>query len=108
MTILLVTIRLLLLSYKLETEYYYGVHQKVWGNLNHILILRIQNHLTELLTILKNCIKTICPTLLTHSKFVTDRLGIINSFGDLLPEDKINKVKELKALMKPFVLSAMA
>ena len=31
-------------------------------------------------------------------KFVADKLGIINSFGDLLPEDKVNKVKELKAL----------
>ncbi|MCA0366368.1 MAG: cadmium-translocating P-type ATPase [Bacteroidetes bacterium] len=30
-------------------------------------------------------------------KFVADKLGIINSFGDLLPEDKVNKVKELKA-----------
>lgn len=31
-------------------------------------------------------------------KFVADKLGIMNSFGDLLPEDKVNKVKELKAL----------
>ena len=31
-------------------------------------------------------------------KFVADKLGIINSFGDLLPEDKVNKVKELKTL----------
>jgi Cd2+/Zn2+-exporting ATPase len=31
-------------------------------------------------------------------KFVADKLGIINSFGDLLPEDKVNKIKELKAL----------
>jgi Cd2+/Zn2+-exporting ATPase len=31
-------------------------------------------------------------------KFVADKLGIINSFGDLLPEDKVNKVKEIKAL----------
>ncbi|WP_305952681.1 heavy metal translocating P-type ATPase [Emticicia oligotrophica] len=31
-------------------------------------------------------------------KFVADKLGIANSFGDLLPEDKVNKVKELKAL----------
>jgi Cd2+/Zn2+-exporting ATPase len=31
-------------------------------------------------------------------KFVADKLGIINSFGDLLPEDKVNKVKELKVL----------
>ena len=30
-------------------------------------------------------------------KFVADKLGIINAFGDLLPEDKVNKVKELKA-----------
>jgi len=29
-------------------------------------------------------------------KFVADKLGIINAFGDLLPEDKVNKVKELK------------
>jgi Cd2+/Zn2+-exporting ATPase len=29
-------------------------------------------------------------------KFVADKLGIINSFGDLLPEDKVNKVKALK------------
>ncbi|GGD47924.1 cadmium/zinc/cobalt-transporting ATPase [Emticicia aquatilis] len=31
-------------------------------------------------------------------KFVADKLGITNSFGDLLPEDKVNKVKEFKAL----------
>ncbi|WP_431012701.1 HAD family hydrolase, partial [Rahnella sp. PAMC25617] len=30
-------------------------------------------------------------------KFVADELGIPNSFGDLLPEDKVNKVKEIKA-----------
>ena len=29
-------------------------------------------------------------------KFVADKLGIINAFGDLLPEDKVNKVKALK------------
>jgi Cd2+/Zn2+-exporting ATPase len=29
-------------------------------------------------------------------KFVADKLGITNSFGDLLPEDKVNKVKEIK------------
>ncbi|MES2410611.1 MAG: heavy metal translocating P-type ATPase [Bacteroidota bacterium] len=33
----------------------------------------------------------------TVVKFVADRLGIINAFGDLLPEDKVNKVKEIKA-----------
>ncbi|ANF50377.1 cadmium/zinc/cobalt-transporting ATPase [Chryseobacterium glaciei] len=30
-------------------------------------------------------------------KFVADQLGIQNAFGDLLPEDKVNKVKEIKA-----------
>ncbi|WP_339875032.1 heavy metal translocating P-type ATPase [uncultured Algoriphagus sp.] len=30
-------------------------------------------------------------------KFVADKLGIPNSFGDLLPEDKVDKVKEIKA-----------
>lgn len=29
-------------------------------------------------------------------KFVADKLGILNAFGDLLPEDKVNKVKEFK------------
>ena len=29
-------------------------------------------------------------------KFVADKLGIDNAFGDLLPEDKVNTVKELK------------
>ncbi len=33
----------------------------------------------------------------TVVKFVADKLGIINSFGDLLPEDKVNKVKEILA-----------
>jgi Cd2+/Zn2+-exporting ATPase len=32
----------------------------------------------------------------TVVKFVADKLGITNSFGDLLPEDKVNKVKEIK------------
>lgn len=30
-------------------------------------------------------------------KFVANELGIENAYGDLLPEDKVNKVKELKA-----------
>ena len=29
-------------------------------------------------------------------KFVADKLGIANAFGDLLPEDKVNKVKQFK------------
>jgi Cd2+/Zn2+-exporting ATPase len=29
-------------------------------------------------------------------KFVAEQLGIDNAFGDLLPEDKVNKVKEIK------------
>ena len=33
----------------------------------------------------------------TVVKFVADKLGITNAFGDLLPEDKVNKVKEIKA-----------
>lgn len=30
-------------------------------------------------------------------KHVANRLGIANAYGDLLPEDKVNKVKEIKA-----------
>lgn len=30
-------------------------------------------------------------------QFVANKLGIINAFGDLLPEDKVNKVKEIIA-----------
>jgi len=30
-------------------------------------------------------------------KYVADALGIQNAYGDLLPEDKVNKVKEIKA-----------
>jgi Cd2+/Zn2+-exporting ATPase len=30
-------------------------------------------------------------------KFVADKLGITNGFGDLLPEDKVNKVKDIIA-----------
>ncbi len=42
------------------------------------------------------------PTMLsgdksTVVKFVAEKLGITNAFGDLLPEDKVNKVKELKS-----------
>ncbi len=33
----------------------------------------------------------------TVVKFVAEKLGIENAFGDLLPEDKVNKVKEIKA-----------
>ncbi len=34
----------------------------------------------------------------TVVKAVADKIGIANAFGDLLPEDKVNKVKEIKAL----------
>lgn len=33
----------------------------------------------------------------TVVKFVAQQLGIDNAFGDLLPEDKVNKVKEIKS-----------
>lgn len=33
----------------------------------------------------------------TVVQFVAEKLGIINAFGDLLPEDKVNKVKEIKS-----------
>ncbi len=33
----------------------------------------------------------------TVVKYVADKLGIDNAFGDLLPEDKVNKVKEIKS-----------
>ncbi|NML69428.1 cadmium-translocating P-type ATPase [Chryseobacterium sp. RP-3-3] len=33
----------------------------------------------------------------TVVRYVADQLGIDNAFGDLLPEDKVNKVKEIKA-----------
>jgi len=33
----------------------------------------------------------------TIVKFVAEKLGINNAFGDLLPEDKVNKIKEIKA-----------
>ncbi|KFF08305.1 metal ABC transporter ATPase [Chryseobacterium luteum] len=33
----------------------------------------------------------------TVVKYVADQLGIESAFGDLLPEDKVNKVKEIKA-----------
>jgi Zn2+/Cd2+-exporting ATPase len=33
----------------------------------------------------------------TVVKFVAEKLGIANAYGDLLPEDKVNKVKELIA-----------
>ncbi len=33
----------------------------------------------------------------TVVQYVADQLGIDNAFGDLLPEDKVNKVKEIKA-----------
>lgn len=33
----------------------------------------------------------------TVVQFVADQLGINNAFGDMLPEDKINKVKEIKS-----------
>ena len=33
----------------------------------------------------------------TVVKMVAGKIGIENAFGDLLPEDKVNKVKEIKA-----------
>lgn len=36
----------------------------------------------------------------TVVQFVADQLGISNAFGELLPEDKVNKVKEIKAKNK--------
>ncbi|MCJ7934372.1 MAG: cadmium-translocating P-type ATPase [Chryseobacterium sp.] len=33
----------------------------------------------------------------TVVKYVAEQLGIDNAYGDLLPEDKVNKVKEIKA-----------
>lgn len=36
----------------------------------------------------------------TVVKYVADQLGIDNAFGDLLPEDKVNKVKEIRARNK--------
>jgi len=33
----------------------------------------------------------------TVVKFVAEKIGIDNAFGDLLPEDKVSKVKEIKA-----------
>lgn len=33
----------------------------------------------------------------TVVKFVADKLDVNNAFGDLLPEDKVNKIKEIKA-----------
>lgn len=33
----------------------------------------------------------------TVVQYVASKLGIVNAFGDLLPEDKVNKVKEIKA-----------
>ncbi|KGO82297.1 metal ABC transporter ATPase [Flavobacterium cauense R2A-7] len=33
----------------------------------------------------------------TEVQFVAQKLGIVNAFGDLLPEDKVNKVKEIKS-----------
>ncbi|ESU19074.1 MULTISPECIES: heavy metal translocating P-type ATPase [Flavobacterium] len=33
----------------------------------------------------------------TVVQFVAQKLGIVNAFGDLLPEDKVNKVKEIKS-----------
>jgi len=33
----------------------------------------------------------------TVVQFVAQKLGITNAFGDLLPEDKVNKVKEIKS-----------
>ena len=39
-------------------------------------------------------------------QFVADKLGIVNAFGDLLPEDKVNKVNEIKAKNEPDALGA--
>lgn len=33
----------------------------------------------------------------TVVKFVAEKLGITNAYGDLLPEDKVNKVTEIKS-----------
>ena len=42
----------------------------------------------------------------TVVKFVADKLGIINAFGDLLPEDKVNKKLKAKNETVCFVVMA--
>jgi Cd2+/Zn2+-exporting ATPase len=54
------------------------------------------------LTIDKLKVLNVSTTMLSGDKstvvnFVANKLGIANAFGDLLPEDKVNKVKEIKA-----------
>jgi len=92
------------ISYDLKTENIVYTLIAVAYNKKFVGYLTIADSIKEdaQLTINKLKALNVKTTMLSGDKtsvvqFVANELGIENAFGDLLPEDKVNKVKELKA-----------
>lgn len=92
------------INYDLKTENIVYTLIAVAYNKKFVGYLTIADSIKEdaQLTINKLKALNVKTTMLSGDKtsvvqFVANELGIENAFGDLLPEDKVNKVKELKA-----------
>lgn len=92
------------ISYNLKTENIVYTLIAVAYDKKFVGYLTIADSIKEdaQLTINKLKALNVKTTMLSGDKtsvvqFVANELGIENAFGDLLPEDKVNKVKELKA-----------
>jgi len=92
------------ISYDLKTENIVYTLIAVTYDKKFVGYLTIADSIKEDAQLTINKLKTlnVKTTMLSGDKtsvvqFVANELGIENAFGDLLPEDKVNKVKELKA-----------
>ena len=92
------------ISYNLKTENIVYTLIAVAYDKKFVGYLTIADSIKEDAQLTINKLKTlnVKTTMLSGDKtsvvqFVANELGIENAFGDLLPEDKVNKVKELKA-----------
>jgi len=92
------------ISYDLKTENIVYTLIAVAYDKKFVGYLTIADSIKEYAQLTINKLKAlnVKTTMLSGDKtsvvqFVANELGIQNAFGDLLPEDKVNKVKELKA-----------